>query len=248
MQPPLPVPHATLVLCFGLWLGVSTPARSADPPAESPRACITGEEPGWRALRLADFENVNCAPDTWTETNGVIRCTGRPIGVIRSRRPYTNFELVVQWRHLTSGGNSGVFLWASEEALRGLKPDQLPPGGIEVQVLDHGYAEQYEKQTGKKPDWFTTHGDVFPVGRSRMTPFPPAAPNGQRSFPRKQLSKGVGEWNHYYVRALNGEVRLWVNGEEVSGGTGCEPRAGYLCLESEGAPVEFKNLRLRELP
>lgn len=248
MHHPLPVPHATLVLCFGLWLGVSTPVRAADPPAEGPCACITGEEPGWRALSLADFENVNCSPDTWTETNGVIRCTGRPIGVIRSRQPYTNFELVVQWRHLTSGGNSGVFLWASEEALRGLKPDQLPPGGIEVQVLDHGYAEQYEKQTGKKPDWFTTHGDVFPVGRSRMTPFPPAAPNGQRSFPRKRLSKGVGEWNHYYVRALNGEVRLWVNGEEVSGGTGCEPRAGYLCLESEGAPVEFKNLRLRELP
>jgi hypothetical protein len=81
-----------------------------------------------------------------------------------------------------------------------------------------------------------------------MTPFPPAAPDGKRSFPRKELSKGVGEWNHYYIRAINGEVRLWVNGEEVSGGTGCEPRTGYLCLESEGSPVEFRNLRIRELP
>lgn len=221
---------------------------AAGPAEELPPACIRGTEPGWRPLSLADFENVNCAPDTWTEADGVLRCTGRPVGVIRSRRPYTNFELVVQWRHLTVGGNSGIFLWASEEALTGLKPDQLPPGGIEVQVLDHGYAEQYEKQTGRKPDWFTTHGDVFPVGRSRMTPFPPTSPNGQRSFPRKELSKGVGQWNHYYVRALNGEVRLWVNGEEVSGGTGCEPRTGYLCLESEGAPVEFQHLRLRELP
>ena len=41
---------------------------------------------------------------------------------------------------------------------------------------------------------------------------------------------------------------LWVNGEEVSGGTGCKPAAGYLCLESEGAPVEFRDLRIRELP
>ena len=57
-----------------------------------------------------------------------------------------------------------------------------------------------------------------------MTPFPPLSPNGSRSFPSKNLSKGVGEWNHYYVRCINGEVRLWVNGEEVSGGTGCEPR------------------------
>ena len=115
-------------------------------------------------------------------------------------------------------------------------------------MLDHGYAEQYEKQSKKKADWFTTHGDVFPVGGSRMKPFAPTAPDGQRSFPRKQLSKGLNQWNHYYVRAINGEVRLWVNGEEVSGGTGCEPHSGYLCLESEGAPVDFRDLRIRELP
>ena len=69
-----------------------------------------------------------------------------------------------------------------------------------------------------------------------MKPFPPTSPNGERSFPRKKLSKGVGEWNHYYIRAINGEVRLWVNGEEVSGGNDCDPRTGYLCLESEGRP------------
>ncbi len=50
------------------------------------------------------------------------------------------------------------------------------------------------------------------------------------------------------MRAINGEVRLWVNGEEVSGGPNCEPAQGYLCLESEGAPVEFKNIKLRILP
>ena len=66
--------------------------------------------------------------------------------------------------------------------------------------------------------------------------------------PLRGLTKGVGEWNHYYVRAINGEVRLWVNGEEVSGGTDCNPATGYLCLESEGSPIEFKNLRVRELP
>ena len=213
-----------------------------------PKACIDGTGLGWRALEESDFGAVNCAPETWSWKDGVIHCTGQPVGVIRMKKPLTNFELVVMWKHLRPGGNSGVFVWATEEALTGLKPGQLPPGGIEVQVLDHGYAAQFEKETGKKPDWFTTNGDVFPVGKSRMTPFPPVSPNSQRSFPRKNLSKGVGEWNHYYVRAINGEVRLWVNGEEVSGGTACEPRTGFLCLESEGAPVEFKNLRIRELP
>jgi hypothetical protein len=214
--------------------------------AALPKAFVDGEGLGWRTLHKDDFVNVNCAEDTWTWPEGEIHCTGKPVGVVRSVKPYKNFELVVQWKHLKEGGNSGVFLWAPKEPLDALKPGQLPRG-IEVQVLDHGYAEQYKKQTGKDSDWFTTNGDVFPVG-TKMTPFPPVAPNGERSFPRKNLSLGVGQWNHYYVRAINGEVRLWVNGEEVSGGTGCDPAEGYLCLESEGAPIQFKNLRIRELP
>lgn len=220
----------------------------AQDPSDLPKATIDGTGPGWRELGEADFVNVNTDPDTWTWKDGVVHCTGKPVGVIRSQKPITNFELVAMWKHHKAGGNSGIFVWATEEALTNLKPNSLPPGGIEVQVLDHGYTEQFEKSTGKKADWFTTNGDVFPVGKSKMVPFPPVAPNGSRSFPRKNLSKGVGEWNHYYVRAINAEVRLWVNGEEVSGGTKCEPATGYLCLESEGAPVEFKNLRIRELP
>lgn len=220
----------------------------ADEPSGLPRAYLDGTGPGWRALGEDDFTRVNCDPDTWTWKDGAVHCKGRPVGVIRTKRPVTNFELVAQWRHLKPGGNSGIFVWASEKALTGLKPDALPPGGIEVQMLDHGYAEQYQKKTGKKPDWFTTNGDVFAVGASRMKPFPPLSPDGSRSFPTKNLSRGVGEWNHYYVRGLNGEIRLWVNGEEVSGGNHCEPAAGFLCLESEGSPVEFKNIRIRELP
>lgn len=222
---------------------------AADSAPALPRASIDGTGPGWRALGLTDFTNVNGRADTWsTGADGVIRCTGQPVGVTRSVQAVTNFEAVVEWRHLKAGGNSGIFVWTSPEALKDLPPGKLPPGGIEVQVLDHGYTEQYEQSSKRKADWFTTHGDVFPVGSAKMKPFPPLSPNGQRSFPRKQLSKGVGEWNHYYIRAINGEIRLWVNGEEVSGGADCQPRWGYLCLESEGAPVEFRNLRIRELP
>lgn len=214
----------------------------------TPKAFIDGNGPDWRTLTLEDFVNANGDPETWTEQDGVIHCTGQPIGVARSKEQFTNFELVVEWKHLQSGGNSGVFAWAPEEAFVDLERGRLPRGGIEFQILDHGYAEQYEQRTGKKADFFTTNGDVFPVGTSKMTPFPPLSPNGSRSFPRKNLSKGVGEWNHYYIRAINGEVRLWVNGEEVSGGKDCQPASGYLCLESEGAPVQFRNLRIRVLP
>jgi hypothetical protein len=208
---------------------------------------------GWRDLSADDFANVNCdlpttdKPGTWTWKDGGVHCTGQPVGVIRTKFPVTNLELSLDWRHLASGGNSGVFLWAPAAALEDVPPGKLPRGGIEVQILDHGYTEQYEKSSGKKGDWFTTHGDVFPVGTSTMKPFPPLSPNGSRSFPTAQHSRGTPEWNHYFVRAVDGEVRLWVNGHQVSGGAECTPATGFLCLESEGAPVEFRNLRIRQL-
>jgi hypothetical protein len=215
---------------------------------QAPRAFIDGAGPGWRTLGEGDFAGVNGNPDTWTWKGGGLFCSGKPIGVMRTRQKFTNFEMVVEWRHLQSGGNSGVFVWVPEEVLAQLKPDALPEYGIEVQMLDHGFRAQYEKESGRKGDWFTTHGDIFAVGRSKLSPFPPLSPDGSRSFPRKELSRGVNEWNHYYVRGINGELRLWVNGEEVSGGNGASPRTGYLCLEAEGSPVEFRNIRIRELP
>ena len=237
-----------IVVGIGLSLAVAWPVGLAEEPSDLPRAFVDGTGPGWRALGEADFVTVNGEPDTWTWKDGMVHGSGLPVGVARTKTPLKNFELVARWRHLKSGGNSGFFVWVPDSALEGIKPGALPRGGIEVQVLDHGYAEQFEKQTGKKADWFTTNGDVFPVGTSKMEPFPPTSPNGSRSFPRKKLSKGVNEWNHYYVRCINGEVRLWVNGEEVSGGNHCTPSMGYLCLEAEGSPVEFKDLRIRELP
>jgi hypothetical protein len=213
-----------------------------------PRAFIDGSGPGWRTLGEGDFADVNGDADTWTWQDGLLVTTGKPIGVLRTQAKFTNFELVVEWRHLRPAGNSGVFAWVPDEALASLKPDALPEYGIEVQMLDHAFRDEYEKRSGKKGDWFTTNGDIFAVGKSKLRPFPPLSPDGSRSFPRAERSRGVGEWNHYYVRAINGELRLWVNGEEVSGGNGAEPRSGYLCLEAEGSPAEFRNVRIRELP
>ena len=218
--------------------------------AELKPAFSHGEGPGWVELTGEDFHNVSCFPDTWRWEGSHAWCTGKPTGVIRYRDPLTNFEFSCEWMHKKKGGNSGVFVWASPESLNAvMKRGRGLPKGIEVQVLDLGYREVYEKAFKKKGDWFTSHGDVFAVGGGvKMKPFPPVGPRGSRSFPSKELSKGLNEWNHYYIRAIDGVVRLWVNGEEVSGGENISPAKGYLCLESEGAPVEFKNLRLRVLP
>jgi hypothetical protein len=175
--------------------------------------------------------------------NGMIYCTGFPTGALRTTRQYENFILEVEWRHLSAGGNSGVFIWGSPINAPGVPFLR----GIEVQALDHGYATQFEKRTGKKATTFTTNGDVFPIHGATMKPLNPS-PNGQRSFPMENRSKASPEWNHYRIVANNGSIRLHVNGKEVSGGDNCVYRKGYLALESEGAPIEFRNVRIKELP
>src|SRR4051812_13854907 len=101
----------SLVLIF-----VSLSRATADDPL--PKAFIDGNGPGWRELGEADFVNVNCAADTWSFKGGKIQCTGMPTGVMRVKEPVTNFELVVQWMHQKPGGNSGVFVWASDESIK----------------------------------------------------------------------------------------------------------------------------------
>jgi hypothetical protein len=185
---------------------------------------------------LSGWVNVNCAPETWSVKDGMIHCTGLPTGALRTPRQYENFILELEWRHLQSGGNSGVFIWGSPIAASGVPFLRA----IEVQVLDHGF------NVPGKNEWYTTHGDVFPIHGSTMKPF--GRHNGMRSFPSEERSKGTPEWNHYRIVCSNGVIRLHVNGKEVSGGEDCNYRKGYVGLESEGGPIDFRNIRIRELP
>src|SRR5260370_11012269 len=81
------------------------------------------EEDGFVSLfnghDLAGWVNVNCAPETWSVKEGMIHCTGLPTGALRTTRQYENFILELEWRHLRSGGNSGVFIWGSPIAALG---------------------------------------------------------------------------------------------------------------------------------
>ena len=163
----------------------------------------------------------------------MIHCTGKPTGALRTKRQYENFIFELEWRHLKPGGNAGVFIWASPISATG----QPFLRAIEVQVFDHAYG---------KSEWFTTHGDVFPIHGSKMKPH--GRHNGMRSFPSEERSKPSPEWNHYRIECNAGVLRLQVNGKEVSGGSDCDWRKGYIALESEGSPVDFRNLRIKELP
>ena len=60
--------------------------------------------------------------------------------------------------------------------------------------------------------------------------------------------KGKGEWNTYDIVAIDGVIKLSVNGKFVNGISNATKRKGYFCLESEGAEIHFRNMRVVELP
>ena len=215
---------ATLGSIFGGWL---------------PKAFINGEGPGWVVLGEADFAPVNCDPDTWSWKDGVTYCTGQPVGVIKTVKQYTNFELVAEWCHRKSGGNSGIFVWSAPDALVDVPRGTLPRCGIEVQVLIN---------FAPKDGWATSHGDVFSIHGAKCTPDRPHPRGIERCLPSENRVKGAGEWNHYKVIANDGVLKLHVNGKEVSGVSKCNPRKGYLALESEGAECHFRNIKIKRDP
>jgi hypothetical protein len=187
---------------------------------------------------LTGWVPINVGPCTFTVQDGIIVCTGIPTGLLRTEKQYENFIIELEWRHMKPGGNAGLFVWGD-----GLPAVGSPfARGIEVQILDNGYDAK------GKNEWYTTHGDVFPVWGATMTATGRTSQNKARSFPIEDRVKDSPEWNHYRVEARDGELRLSVNGKEVTVGKDCVPRKGYLCLESEGSECHFRNIRIIELP
>jgi hypothetical protein len=66
------------------------------------------------------------------------------------------------------------------------------------------------------------------------------------SIENRCLPRGV--WNTYDVVAVDGVIKLSVNGKFVNGIARSTQKKGYLCLESEGAEIHFRNIRILELP
>jgi hypothetical protein len=116
--------------------------------------------------------------------------------------------------------------------------------GIEVQVLVNLTLK--DKKTGAITA--TSQGDLFSIHGATCVPDRPHPRGSMRCLPSENRCKGGGEWNHYKVIAQDGVLKLHVNGKEVSGLSKCNPRKGYLALESEGAECHFRNLKIKELP
>src|SRR5258706_9584126 len=97
---------------------------------------------------LAGWVNVNTAEDTWRVKDGVLICSGHPIGVMRSEKPYENFMLHIEWMHIEPGGNSGVFIWSNANP----SPESRLPNGVEVQMLELDWPKLNTRDGREPPD------------------------------------------------------------------------------------------------
>jgi hypothetical protein len=58
-------------------------------------------------------------------------------------------------------------------------------------------------------------------------------------------AKPAGEWNTYQVYSEEGRVATVLNGALVGLGSNADPKVGHICLQSEGVPAEFRNIKVK---
>ena len=208
-------------------------------------ATVTGQSTGqfmdlFNGRDLAGWINVNTAEDTWKVRDNLLICSGHPIGVMRTVKQYENFVLHIEWMHMEAGGNSGVFVWSNAQ------PDPQHAAAQRRRGPDAGARlAESQQSNGVTPPLAYVHGELFGVGGVKTTP---DNPRGERSMSIENRCKGKGEWNTYDVVAVDGVIKLSVNGKFVNGISHATQKKGYLCLESEGAEIHFRNIRIMELP
>lgn len=186
----------------------------------------------------------------WTVEDGVIRCSGSPNGYLRTEGRYRDYRLTVQWRWVGQAPrdkegkprtrNSGVILHVQA-------PDAIWPKGLEAQLMERnagdiwviGGVETNEHRALVAQAVAAAGSDEQALKQAR----------GNRRTPKAQASaeRSPGQWNTYDILCAGDTVTLWVNGVEQNAATGVTVREGHICLQSEGAGIEFRNVTLHPL-
>jgi hypothetical protein len=159
--------------------------------------------------------------DVWRVEDGILICRGTPVGYLRTKKDYTNYVLKLQWRFdpvTKKAGNSGVLL-------RMIGEDKVWPRSVEAQ-LHSGNA-----------------GDFWNIGEFPMKTVP-ARTRGRNTRKTHFAERPVGAWNEYEIIVDGGSIVLRVNGETVNEAWDVQEIPGKICLQSEGAEIHFRNVRL----
>ena len=200
-------------------------AFAADPvvPAEKAELFNGKDTAGW----VSFLQGGAPADKTWSVNDGLLTCTGKPNGFLRTEKAYKQYKFTVEWR-FTKAGNTGVVVHMTP-------PDALWPKSIECQGAHGGQGDFYLWQgaTAKEGKAMKNNeGEIFGYRIGR---------------PGEDLEKPVGEWNTYSVICDKDTVTILVNGKQVNQATGCNLDSGFIGLQSEGGAFEVRSVVIEPL-
>jgi len=156
--------------------------------------------------------------DTWTVESGVLCNAGKPGGYIRTTTDYTSYVFRTQLRHVTSG-NGGVLL-------RMVGPDKVWPRSIESQGM------------------YRNLGDIWNIDQFPMK----AAENRTNGRHTRKMhgsnEKPLRQWNQYEITLDGGDLEIKVNDLVQNTAVDCWETPGKICLQSEGAQMQYRNVLL----
>jgi hypothetical protein len=178
---------------------------------------------GWKTFIDPRDKGKTKPEDIWSVVDGTIVCKGQPAGYIITEKEYGNYILELEWKWANKPGNSGVLLHVSG-------PDKIWPKSWEAQLMANNAGDI----------WLIDYKlDVDSARQDKRIP---------RHFFRMKtnapVEKKLGEWNKYRITCKGDTVKLEINGMLVNEGTAAESTKGKIALQSEGAEIHFRNIKL----
>ena len=168
--------------------------------------------------------------DLFYVEDGLLNTIGAPFGYIRTRESYSNYKLHLEWRWVQEPANSGVLLNVQGE-------DIIFPHCVEAQLMN-----------GRAGDIVLMgKGAAITVKDSTYT----VVSEERRYLAIQKFEESTenpaGEWNSYDITSVDGTLELLVNGVLQNKGTEMTLTEGNIALQSEGGPIQFRNIYLEPL-
>lgn len=177
---------------------------------------------GWTRVAIPPAHPLNPVSQWKLDASrGLIICEGnRGHEWLRYNHRYKNFIFEAQWKLIL---------------VRGVKHYN---SGVFVRNDEEGNA-WYQAQVGSADGGYF-FGDNLENGKLKGF--------NLRSMVTDNHMKPPGHWNTYRIRCDGQTLTLWVNGAMQSRFTHCTNPEGFIGLEAEGSPIQFRRLRIKELP
>ena len=168
--------------------------------------------------------------DLFYVEDGLMNTIGDPFGYIRTKESYSNYKLHLEWRWTEEPSNSGVLL-----NVQG--PELIFPHCVEAQLM-HAKAGD-----------FVLMGKGAAITVKDSTYLVTSEERRYLAIPKFEESSEnpAGEWNSYDITSRDGILELYVNGVLQNKGTGMTLTEGNIALQSEGGPMQFRNIYLQPL-